>query len=92
MRIKPKEGVKYFNQRFSYLKNKILAIVVLVKELLVAYYIKGLPTSIAMWLKFARKTTLQGSFAEDVLEEKDMFGLKDNPNLEPDHPSTSRRR
>ena len=62
------------------------------KEILVAYYIMGFPTSISMWVKHAHKLTLQGAFVEAVLVEKDMFGLKDNPNLEPDQPSTYRRR
>ena len=47
LRIKPK-GVKYFNQRFSCLKNKIPVKVLPTEELLVAYFIKGLPRMIDM--------------------------------------------
>ena len=58
MNTKGKERVKYYNQRFSYLKNKIPATVLPIEELLIAYYIKGLPTHIAMWVKRDRKETL----------------------------------
>ena len=44
LRIKGKERVKDFNKRFSSLKNNILTNVLPTKELLVAYYINGLPT------------------------------------------------
>ena len=84
--------VKYFSQKFSYLKNKIPITVILAKQLLVAYYIKGLPTQISMWVKRDLKTTLQEAFLEAVLVEKDMFSLKDNPDTQKDQPSTSRRR
>ena len=36
--------------------------------------------------------TLQLAFAEDVIVEKDMYGLKYNLDQEPEWPSTSRRR
>ena len=45
-----------------------------------------------MWVKHAHKITLQAGFAEAVIVEKDMYGLKDNPDQEPERPSTSRRR
>ena len=44
-----------------------------VEELLVSYYIKGLPTQIAMWVKKDHKTTMQEYFSEAILVEKDMF-------------------
>ena len=62
------------------------------EKLLVSYYIKGIPTSISMWFKRTHNPTLQGAFVEAILLEKDMFGLKDNPDLESDQPSPSRRR
>ena len=74
--IKSKEGVKYYNQRFSYLKNRIPNTVLPVEELLIAYYIKGLPTTIATWVKHAHKMTLQIAFTEACLVKKDMYGLK----------------
>ena len=70
----------------------IPAMVLPAEELLIAYYIKGFPTTIAMWVKCDHKTTLQHAFVEACLVEKDMYGLKDNPNHEPEIPSTSRRR
>ena len=45
-----------------------------------------------MWVKCAHKKTLQHAFSEACLVEKDMYGLKDNPNHEPKRPSTSKRR
>ena len=36
--------------------------------------------------------TLQLAFAKDCLVEKDMYGLKYNPDQEPERPSTYRRR
>ena len=48
LKISPKEGVKDFNQRFSCLKNKIPVRVLPTEELLVAYFIKGLPRMIDM--------------------------------------------
>ena len=58
------------------MKNRILVSVFPVEELLVAYYIKGLPTPIAMWVKRAHKVTLLEAFAEAILVEKCMFFLK----------------
>ena len=55
MKTKGKENVKDYNHQFSYLKNRIPNMVILVEELLVAYYIKGLPTQIVMWDKRDRK-------------------------------------
>ena len=45
-----------------------------------------------MWVKCSHKATLQLTFTEAVIIEKDMYGLKDNPDQETDQPSTSRRR
>ena len=79
-----KEGVKYYNQRFSYLKNRIPNTLLPIQELLIAYYRKGLPTTISMWVKRAHKITLQLSFTKAYLVEKDMYGIKENPNQEPE--------
>ena len=45
-----------------------------------------------MWVKCAHKETLQLTFIEAVIIEKDMYGLKDNPDQEPEQPSTYKRR
>ena len=58
MKTKGKERVKYYNHRFSYLNNRIPNTVLPVEELLVVYYIKGLPTQIAMCVKRACKESL----------------------------------
>ena len=58
MKTKGKEWVKDYNQRFSYLKNRIPATILPFEELLVAYYIKGLLPQISMWVKISCKETL----------------------------------
>ena len=64
------------------MKNRIHANVIPVEELLVAYYINGLPTPIAMWEKRAHKNNQQEAFVEAILVENDMFYLKHNPNFQ----------
>ena len=59
MKTKGKERVKDYNQRFSYLQKIIPATILPVEELLVAYYIKGLLTQIAMWVKRDHKESMQ---------------------------------
>ena len=80
MKTKDEERVKDYNHWFSYLKNRIPNTVIPVEELLVSYYIKGLPTQIAMWVKRSRKESLQDAFSEAIKVERDMFCLKDNPD------------
>ena len=48
------------------MKNRIPATVLCVEELLFTYYIKGLPTQIAMWVKRVHKETLQEAFYEAI--------------------------
>ena len=55
MKTKGKEKVQDYSQIFLYSKNRIPTTVLPVEELLVAYYIKGLPGQIAMWVKRARQ-------------------------------------
>ena len=62
--------MKDFNQRFYCLKNRIHVIVFPMQDLLVSYYIKGLPTPIAVWVKRAHKVTLQEAFAEAIYHRK----------------------
>ena len=92
MKTKGKERVKYYNQHFSYLKNRIPTTILPIEELLVSYYIKGLLTQIAMWVKRDLKETLHDAFCEDIQVEKDMFYLKDNPDTSSEQASTSRKK
>ena len=62
LRIKGKERVKEFNQRFSCLKNRIPTNVLPSKELLVDYYIKVLPSPITMWFKGHTKIICKNIF------------------------------
>ena len=66
MKTKGKEIFKDYNHWFSYLKNRILNIVLHIEELLVAYYIKDLLTEISMWIKRASKESLQDAFSESM--------------------------
>ena len=75
-----------------YIKNRIPSIVLPIEELLVAYYIKGLPAQIAMWVKRAHKVSLKDEFFEAIQVERDMFCLKDNSNTASEQASTSRRK
>ena len=92
MNTKGKEWFKDYNQRFSYLKNRIPNTVLPVEKLLVAYYIKGLPTQIAMWVKRARKEYLQDAFFEAIQVERDMLYLKYNPDSTSKQAPTSCRK
>ena len=77
---------------FSYLKNRIPNIVLHVKELLVAYYIKGLLTQIAMWLKRACKESLEDYFSEAIQVEREMLCLKENLESTSEQACTSCRK
>ena len=67
---KGKRKSEGFLSKVLFLKNRILVSVFPVEELLVAYYIKGLPTPIAVWVKRAHKVTLQEAFAEAIYHRK----------------------
>ena len=71
------------------MKNRIPATVLPIEELLFTYYIKGLPTQIAMWVKRAHKETMHKDLCEAIQEEKDMFCLKDNHDTSSEQASTS---
>ena len=92
MKTKGKERVKDFNQRFSYLKNKIPTTILLFEEFLVAYYIKGLTNQIPFWVKRARKGILQEAFTEAIQVEKDIFFLKENIDTLAKRASTSHKK
>ena len=91
MKTKGKERIKDYNEWFSYLKNRIPTTILLVEELLAAYYIKGLPAQIAMWVKRARKESLQEDFSKSIQFEKDIFYFKENPNTSSEQASTSHK-
>ena len=97
MKTKGKERVKYYNHRFSYLKNRIPSTLLPVEEFLVAYYIKeslqdAFSEAIAMWVKRAYKESLQDAFFEAIQVERDMFCLKDNPDTTSKQASISHRK
>jgi hypothetical protein len=64
LKMNPKEKVKYFNQRFLTLKNRIPTDSMLSESLVIAYYTKSLHQSIAIWVKHYKKATLLEAFEE----------------------------
>jgi hypothetical protein len=92
LKMKPKEKVKDFNQRFPSLKNKISVDSMPTENLTVAYYTKALHNNIAIWVKRCKNNTLLESFEEAVLIEKDIMSLKDNLSSEAETTSSSKKK
>jgi hypothetical protein len=90
LKMNLKEKVKYINQIFLTLKNKIPADSMPAKSLIVAYYAKALHNNIAIWVKRSKKNTLLESFEEASQIEKDILSLKDNINSEVETSSSSK--
>ena len=70
IRINEKEKVKYFNQRFITLLNRIL--VKLFKAVQIEFYTVSLSPPIAMFVKNQEKQTLADNFMEAIKVEKDL--------------------
>jgi hypothetical protein len=92
LKMNPKERVKDFNQRFLMLKNRIPADSMPAESLVVAYYIKALHQSIAIWVKRSKKATLLEAFEEDTRIEKDILSLKDSSSNETETVSYSKNK
>lgn len=78
MKIGPKERVKDFNQIFLTLCDKIPPTLRPAKEVTIDFYTKGLPTTIAMFVKRTKMTTLAEVFDETILIERDRNNLIGN--------------
>jgi hypothetical protein len=78
LKMNPKEKVKYFNQRFLTLKNRIPTDSMPVENLIVAYYTKALHHNVEIWVKRSKKSTLLEAFKEASQIEKHILSLKDN--------------
>jgi hypothetical protein len=92
LKMNPKEKVKYFNQIFLTLKNRIPADSMLVESLIVAYYTKDLHNNIAIWVKRSKKSTFLDAFKEAIKIEKDILSLKDILNSEAETTSSSKKK
>jgi hypothetical protein len=92
LKMNPKEKVKYFNQIFLTLKNKIPTDSMPAESLIVAYYTKALHNNIAIWVKRSKKNTLLQSFEEAIQIENDILSLKDNLNSEFETTSSSKKK
>jgi len=91
MKIGPKERVKDFNQIFLTLRDKIPPTLRPAKEVTIKFYTKGLPVTIAMFVKRTKLATLAKVFDETILVEKYINSLISNIQNEPDNPSFSRK-
>jgi hypothetical protein len=90
--MNPREKVKYFNQRFIMLKNRIPIDSMPAESLIVAYYTKDLHNNITIWVKRSKKSTLLEAFEEASQIEKDILSLKDNLNSETKTTSYSKKK
>jgi hypothetical protein len=92
LRMNPKEKIKYFNQRFLTLKNRIPTDSMPAENLIIAYYMKDLHQSIAIWVKRSKKYTLLEAFEEAIHIEKDILSLKDTTSNEIETSSSSKKK
>lgn len=86
--MNPKEKINEFNQRFL---NNIPTTTRPVEEVTLELYTSALPLSIAMFFKRAKLTTLEETFDEAILVEKEISSLKANPMNETNSASTSKK-
>jgi hypothetical protein len=92
LKMNPKEKVKYFNQRFLMLKNRIPTDSIPVESLIVAYYTKYLHHNIAIWVKRSKKSTSLEAFEEASQIKKDILSLKDNLSNEVEISPSSKKK
>jgi hypothetical protein len=92
LKMNAKEKVKDFNQRFLTLKNRIPADSMPAESLVIAYYIKALHQSIAIWVKRSKKATLLEAFEEGTQIEKDILSLKDSSSNKTEIVSSSKKK
>jgi hypothetical protein len=92
LKMNPKEKIKYFNQRFLTLKNRIPVDSMPAENLIVAYYTKALHQNVAIWVKRSKKATLLEAFEEASQIEKDILSLKDNLSNEAEITPSSKKK
>ena len=74
--MEPKERIKYFNQRFLTLKNKILVASPPLEDIIIEKYTSALPKYPGMFVKRAGKTNLVEAFEEAIKVEKDSMSYE----------------
>jgi len=92
IKMDPKEKIKEFNQRFLTLRNKIPTTARPTEEVTLEFYTLALPLSVAMFVKREKLTTLEETFEEAILVEKEMTSLKTNPTNESNIASSSKKK
>jgi hypothetical protein len=75
IRMGPKERIKYFNQRFLKLLNKMPETSKPGLDIQVEFYSSTLPVSIAMFVKRESKNTLTEEMQEDLYVEKEISSI-----------------
>jgi hypothetical protein len=81
IRVESKEMIKYFNQIFLTFVNKVLTTSRPIYLVLMEFYTKLLPHSMAMWVKMVGKETLRETFDEAIKVEKKMSNIDTNPKF-----------
>ena len=76
--MESKERIKYFNQRFLTLKNKIPVASQPPEDIIIENYTSALPKYSGMFVKRAGKTTLVETFEEAIKFEKDSMSYEPN--------------
>ena len=76
IKMEPKEIIKYFNQRFLTLKNKILVASQPPEDIIIENYTSSLPKYSGMFVKRAGKTMLVETFEEAIKVEKDSMSYE----------------
>ena len=79
IRFNKKDKLKYFNQRFINLLNRITK--KHVESIQVELYIVALPPPIAMFVKAREKRTLTENFLEAIKVEKDLESIPSHRGL-----------
>ena len=90
--MEPKEKVKYFNQHFLILRNRIPATSRPTEDVTIEFYTSALPGKIAMFVRQKAKLTLAENFEEAIKVEKDVTATKANPRVDTDSASSSSRK
>jgi hypothetical protein len=92
LNMNPKEKIKYFNQRFLTLKNRIPINSMPTENLIVAYYTKSLHQNLEFWVKRSKKEMLLEAFEEASQIKKDILSLKYNLSNEAEITPSSKKK
>ena len=86
IKMENKEQIKYFNQRFLTLLNRILVASQPPEDIIIENYSSTLPKSLGMFVKQAGKITLVETFEEAIKVEKNSLTFEPKKNGKTDGP------